>query len=374
MVFYSSKSYADEMLIKYQGFMEQIQTPSIIIAPNGKTVNLVKVRARLMGSSFQSGDTLALNLKTNAFKVFKRKDPVNVLKTERQFAKIKLTQNVALAKASKPFFTVDNPLSDLNKDGGIVFAGKFNKAAYRSSKDLNFSKQDFDQDNTPNASDNCLTEFNPEQTDTDGDDSGNACDDDDDNDQLNDSLDNCPLLANQNQLDTDDDSEGDACDADDDNDSIDDISDNCDLIQNINQTDTDSDQSGDACDNDDDNDGVFDQDDINSLNPLICRDNDMDSCDDCSIGVDGFGALQDFDVSNDGPDLDGDTQCDIGDPDIDGDDFFDTIDNCPRVFNPEQTDSNRNGTGDLCEIPSSAEDELCVPIVLKNSKVVLVCL
>ena len=34
--------------------------------------------------------------------------------------------------------------------------------------------------------------------------------------------------------------------------------------------------------------------------------------------------------------------------DSDQDGYYDTIDNCPLVLNPNQTDSNGDGIGDLC--------------------------
>ncbi len=37
-------------------------------------------------------------------------------------------------------------------------------------------------------------------------------------------------------------------------------------------------------------------------------------------------------------------------PDSDGDCVFDSSDNCPTVWNPEQTDSDGDGTGDACEV------------------------
>jgi hypothetical protein len=53
--------------------------------------------------------------------------------------------------------------------------------------------QDDDGDGIPDASDNCPTTANPDQTDTDNDGQGNACDNDDDNDGVNDNEDCDPL-------------------------------------------------------------------------------------------------------------------------------------------------------------------------------------
>ena len=82
-----------------------------------------------------------------------------------------------------------------------------------------------------------------------------------DGDGVSDNDDNCPNLPNPDQLDTDGDETGNACDNDDDNDGVLDDSDNCSLIINPDQDDNDGDGAGDYCDADDDNDGLLDADD-----------------------------------------------------------------------------------------------------------------
>jgi hypothetical protein len=50
--------------------------------------------------------------------------------------------------------------------------------------------------------------------------------------------------------------------------------------------------------------------------------------------------------------------CDQGDcvEDMDDDHVPDSYDNCPGVFNPDQTDSDSNGTGDACETSGPEPD------------------
>ena len=89
-----------------------------------------------------------------------------------------------------------------------------------------------------------------------------SCADDDaansDNDSWCDLFDNCPLLDNEDQTDTDGDLSGDLCDEDDDDDGIPDVDDNCPTMVNPGQEDVDGDGIGNVCDNDQDGDGFED--------------------------------------------------------------------------------------------------------------------
>jgi large repetitive protein len=98
-------------------------------------------------------------------------------------------------------------------------------------------------------------------------------------------------------------------------------------------------------DTDDDNDGVLDAFDSNPTNPNLCRDVDADSCDDCSVtGANNSGGS----IGNDGPDNDGDGQCNTGDADDDNDGALDVNDS---------DDNNRfvcsDADGDTCDDCSS---------------------
>lgn len=118
---------------------------------------------------------------------------------------------------------------------------------------------DIDNDGKANHCDNCPNDANPNQTNIDGDNKGDACDLDDDNDFTFDSSDNCPLDYNRDQNDSDGDNIGDICDncpsianenqQDSDYDAIGDTCDNCPNKPNRTQQDSDNDGFGDACDN-----------------------------------------------------------------------------------------------------------------------------
>lgn len=95
-----------------------------------------------------------------------------------------------------------------------------------------FSARSADGDDVPDVCDNCAADANDDQTDSDGDGFGNACDLDDDNDGIDDVADNCSAHSNPDQLDTDSDGVGNACDDDDDNDGVLDGVDSCPLTVN----------------------------------------------------------------------------------------------------------------------------------------------
>jgi hypothetical protein len=118
----------------------------------------------------------------------------------------------------------------------------------------NAGQQNYDNDNYGDDCDNCDAVAN-DQSDSDSDGHGNECD-------------NCLSIANENQRDTDQDDTGNVCDEDDDNDGIlddgdfsgtigdykctggeiDNCDDNCQYAYNPNQDDSDGNEIGDVCD------------------------------------------------------------------------------------------------------------------------------
>jgi hypothetical protein len=260
------------------------------------------------------------------------------------------------------------------------------------------------------ASDNCATLPNVNQTDSDGDSLGDACDNcpylsnglnedsesgllssglsssadidggilsvvqkDSDADGVGDACDNCPYLPNGSQENTDNDFLGDICDncpsisnpaqEDVDGDFIGDICDNCVYTRNADQKDLDGDMVGDDCDNcytvsnldqnDSDGDSIGNAcDNCPSLSNRNQKDSDRDlvgdDCDNCPT------------ICNENQtDSDGDLLGDFCDncpnlPNVDQENLDDDLlgnacDNCPTIFNPRQKDTDGDGVGDLCD-------------------------
>jgi hypothetical protein len=116
-----------------------------------------------------------------------------------------------------------------------------------------------DTDGIVDSEDNCPTIDNPDQLNSDADELGDVCDEDDDNDGLADTADAFPLDSSE-QLDTDEDGVGD----------------NSDVFPTdaTESEDTDADSVGNNADLDDDNDGYSDEqeaiDGTDPLNPFSC--------------------------------------------------------------------------------------------------------
>jgi len=206
---------------------------------------------------------------------------------------------------------------------------------------------DRDRDGIADHRDNCPYATNRDQADSDGDGAGNVCD-------------NCGATSNFTQLDSDGDGQGDACDADMDGDGIANAQDNCPGVSNPAQINTDKndpagDGLGDACDPDVDADGTLNGPDTCPMinNPAQeprtdpgCKvdadgDNVSDTFDNCPTGADSFNPDQ--------KDTDADGTGDVCDLDLDNDGVKNAEDNCAATANRSQMDDDNDGLGDACD-------------------------
>jgi hypothetical protein len=211
--------------------------------------------------------------------------------------------------------------------------------------------QDIDSDE--DGTDNCQDAFplDPsEDTDTDGDGTGDNADTDDDNDGTPDTEDAFPLDPSED-TDTDGDGTGDNADTDDDNDGTPDTEDAFPLDP-TETTDTDGDGTGDNTDTDDDGDGTPDIDDAFPLDPNEDTDTDGDGIGDNAEGFDSIDPSSSTDSDNDGVpdyqedntiDSDNDGTPDHQDPDNDTDgDGYSNIDELNGGSDPLDPDSTLN--------------------------------
>lgn len=154
------------------------------------------------------------------------------------------------------------------------------RGGYQPAEWVVEGSRDNDNDTVIDLVDNCPNLSNPDQSDVDKDQIGDACDRDNDNDGIENNQDNCPTIANPEQRDGDQDGDGDECDGDHDNDGIPTEDDNCPYVSNPDQLDSDLDRVGDMCDADDDGDGIEDRLDNCPYKPNadqanVCPDGDL---------------------------------------------------------------------------------------------------
>jgi len=187
---------------------------------------------------------------------------------------------------------------------------------------------------------------------------------DDDNDGIDNDVDNCIDIPNPDQTDTNEDGTGDACD-DTDGDGVNDDVDTCpdtpegDLVDEVGCTiDTDGDDDG--VDND------IDECPDTPADELV----DADGCSDSQKDDDGDGVNNDIDEC---PNTPPDTSVDsVGCPngvienpeDGDGDGVTDDTDNCINTPNADQADADLDGIGDACD------DETLLPDLIVSNLVI----
>ena len=256
--------------------------------------------------------------------------------TERRVRIADKARSQAVGSGTTATFGAEEYETESYNDDGDAFSNIVEIANGTNPRDASDPPADSDGDGRADVDDNCPAVSNPDQTDSDSDGLGDACDDmnnlDTDNDGINSGNDNCPTVANADQADVDKDGIGDACDTtnnlDTDGDGVNNDVDNCPSAANTNQSDVDGDGIGDVCDqtnsSDVDGDGVSNAEDNC---PFVAN------ADQADVDMDGAGDACDS----------------INNPDTDGDNVDDAVDNCPAVANADQEDIDGDGEGDVCD-------------------------
>ncbi len=239
---------------------------------------------------------------------------------------------------------------------------------------------DRDGDGIQNQFDRCPDLRSPDNNDLDADGVGDVCDADDDNDRICDidgpfgaqpgapngcqqgqgragerPFDNCERVANQNQIDSDGDNRGDACDDDPDGDGRANGADNCPTVkQGVVEgdwNDTDADGFGNVCDVDSDADGICD------FGGPVASGVQPSAPAGCSAGAGRNSAGRPFDVCRyvANPGQEDTTESDRG---LAKDGVGDACDLCPAVSSPDNLDTDKDGVGNPCDRDAD-NDHIC---------------
>ncbi len=149
---------------------------------NGQHIDEAKLTLQKVGSTPLEFETIILK---NVL--------VTSLSTGGSGGEDRLTENISLNYAEiKVIYTQQNPIGG---SSDTVFEWDVASNSGSGGSGGGDTPTDADGDGVPDSSDNCSSNFNPSQINSDFDSLGDACDDDDDNDGISDAIDLQPTVA-----------------------------------------------------------------------------------------------------------------------------------------------------------------------------------
>ena len=166
----ASSVSADYMLMSGQTYQSAVFFS--VWGPTGDTFSSWTLTPfRHLTSNTQDDDVMAYNLKSRTLHVYGGTTISGLITTHDDFRLFRDTVRIDL-KSGASWFTTAAATASLDEVGSVVYVGNLFKAMPKPAA------------TNGGQTDNCPSVDNPDQTDTDGDGAGDACDPDDDNDGM----------------------------------------------------------------------------------------------------------------------------------------------------------------------------------------------